>query len=185
MQGRGRNSSGRGRGNGRGRGERRDGTLNKNLNVSADNIPVATPNLVTEVKQEVSSFPITKCPRCHCLPKGVHVRNPLEMASLGLGILGLDIVGSEKTNRHLFRAHYGIDPSGIFAIYLDLKNEYPDVSIDAVILFIAMNWLKCYDTEHCMCSRWGLSEDTIRTKVREYVRKIQGLKSKKVVFISV
>jgi hypothetical protein len=102
------------------------------------------------------------------------------MLCFGLGLMALNLVGWETTNKTRFRAHYGIGPEGIFAMYSDLKQIRDDVVIDCCSLLMAMNFLKCYETEPCMASRWGLPEEKTRIKVREYVRFIQQMKNEKV-----
>lgn len=120
------------------------------------------------------------CPRCNPLPLpgDVNITSSDDMLIFGLGLMALKAVGAAKTNKMRFRAHYGIDPEGIFKMFTDLK-EGRD-SIDPCGLLMAVNFLRCYETELCMASRWGLGEERIRTKVREYVLLIQQLKNEKV-----
>lgn len=94
----------------------------------------------------------------------------------GLQIVGFQRIGNNRTSNDRFRAHYGISAKAILAIYCDLGPA--DTCMKD--LLIAMNWLKCYEVEHCMSSRWKTSEQTLREKVREYVAKIRELKAQKV-----
>ena len=41
--------------------------------------------------------------------------------------------------------------------------------VDLKALFISLNFLFCYETESCMSSQWGLSEETLRNKVKDYI----------------
>ena len=120
------------------------------------------------------------CPRCNPLPPPgeVNITSADDMLIFGLGLMALKAVGSAKTNKIQFRAHYGIDPEGILKVFTDLKEGRE--SIDPCGLLMAVNFLRCYETEPCMASRWGLGEERIRTKVREYVLLIQQLKNEKV-----
>jgi len=102
------------------------------------------------------------------------------MLRFGLGLMAIKVVGSEQTNKTRFRAHYGIGPVGSLAMYNDLKQVRNNVIIDCCSLLMALNFLKCYETEPCMASRWGFPEEKTRIKVREYVRFIQQMKEYKV-----
>ena len=112
------------------------------------------------------------------VPAGLNITSSLEMLRFGLGLLGWEIVDYGATNLFRFRAHYGIDPDGVFSMFQDLMERRGEA--DPFNLLMAMNFLKCYQTEPCMASRWRLQEATIRIKVREYVRHIQELKETKV-----
>lgn len=128
-----------------------------------------------------------RCPLCdHVIlpaPADVTITSPDDMFRFGLAVLGWDTIIGVSLDR--FRAHYGIDPEGMFAMFNDLKEQEqelePGVSTDPFCLLMAMNHLRCYDTEHCMAGRWRLQEATIRVKVRKYIFRIQQLKEKKVV----
>ena len=171
-------SQGFGRGRGRGHVFRRAPTI----------IPVVVPPHVAAVndpllQQQHVPFVSPRCPRCSRLPLPgeVNIGSADEMLRFGLGLMALTSVGAEATNKTRFRAHYGIGPEAIFAMYNELRQMRDDLVVDCCSLLMAMNFLKCYETEPCMASRWGLSEERIRIKVpREYVRFIQQMKIEKV-----
>jgi hypothetical protein len=96
--------------------------------------------------------------------------------TFGLQIVGFRRIANNRTSNDRFRAHYGISAKAILAMYLDLGPAETSMKN----LLIALNWLKSYEVEHCMSSRWDASEQTLREKVREYVGKIRALKTQKV-----
>ena len=131
--------------------------------------------------QHQAPFVSPGCPRCNPLPlPGVNIGSADEMLRFGLGLMAVAVVGWETTNKTRFRAHYGISPAGSFALYSDLKQTRNDIVIDCCNLLMALNFLKCYETEPCMASRWGSVEEKTRIKVREYVQFIQEMKVYKV-----
>jgi hypothetical protein len=132
--------------------------------------------------QQQAPFVSPGCPRCNPLPLPgvVNLGSADEMLRFGLGLMAVAVVRWEPTNRTRFRAHYGISPAGSFALYSDLKQIRNDTVIDCCYLLMALNFLKCYETEPCMASRWGFVEEKTRIKVREYVQLIQQMKLYKV-----
>ena len=103
--------------------------------------------------------------------------------SFGLSKVGFGLHRQYSVRRALndarFKAHFGVGAKTVRAIYNDLKKEYP--SCELVYLLLAMNWMKMYDTEHALSGRWDFCEDHLRGKTKEYVRKVQSLKGKKIV----
>ena len=86
-----------------------------------------------------------------------------------------------ELNIDRFKAFYGVGPKIVRIIFDDIRgDEFPQAKLKDILL--AFNWLKLYDTEHVLAGRWGYCEDNIRCKVKEYVRRIQFLKHKKIVF---
>jgi hypothetical protein len=83
-------------------------------------------------------------------------------------------------NIERFKAHYGVEPQVVQAIFGDIKDEFPTFKLDD--FFMTLNWLKLYDTEHVLSGRWGHCEEIVRKKVKECAKKIQHLKEKKIVF---
>jgi hypothetical protein len=132
--------------------------------------------------QPYEPFVSPGCPRCNPipLPEEIIIASADHMLRFGLGLMAIKVVGSEQTNKIRFRAHYGIGPAGSLAMYNDLKQVRNNVVIDCCSLLMALNFLKCYETEPCMASRWGFPEEKTRIKVREYVRFIQQMKEYKV-----
>jgi hypothetical protein len=174
---------GRGRGGGGGRGRRGQGRGHPFLGPAGP---------VVVLQQDVNNPPLLEqqhvpfvspiCPRCNPLPLPgeANISTADEMLLFGLGLMGLRAVGSEHTNNIRFRSHYGIGPKGVFAMFNDLKQLRDNDEVDPCGLLMAMNFLKCYKTEPCMASRWGLPEEKIRLKVREYVQLVQQMKIEKV-----
>lgn len=89
---------------------------------------------------------------------------------------------SDELCMRRFRAHYGIGPSAIKALIADLKRYQPDKPVHLSSLFMAICWLRLYDTEEVMAGRWGFGEQHCREKVRDYVSRIQALKPMKIKF---
>ena len=170
---------GRGRGRGRGRGIIEVPQAAPPIAVL---LPPLPPPAGHQQPHDVFPFFLPKCPLCnHAIlpvPTGLNIASSLEMLRFGLGLMGWEIMDYGATNLTRFRAHYGIDPDGVFVMFQDLKERRGEA--DPFSLLMAMNFLKCYQTEPCMASRWRLQEATIRIKVREYVRHIQELKETKV-----
>jgi hypothetical protein len=81
-----------------------------------------------------------------------------------------------------FRAHYGVGHIAIKALIADLKRYQPDKPIDKTSLFMAIAWLKLYETEEVMAGRWCYGEEYCRNTVREYVSRIRALKGRKISF---
>ena len=164
---------------GRGRGR-----MGRGRGAPAGAIPAAAaPQLaVPPLQIQHVPFVIPLCPRCNPLPLPgeVNIGSADELVCFGLGLMALKVVGSEATNKTRFRAHYGIGPQGVFAMYNDLRQLRGDNLVDCCNLLMALNFLKCYETEPCMASRWGFAEERTRIKVRDYVQFIQGMKVEKV-----
>lgn len=103
----------------------------------------------------------------------------------GLSYVGFDY-SRQKCREALlvrrFRAHYGVGPKAIAAVFSDLKRYQPEKSHDLRCLFMAASWLKLYDTEEIMAGRWQFGEEYCRNTVREYVSRIQQLKPLKISF---
>jgi hypothetical protein len=62
--------------------------------------------------------------------------------------------------------------------FRDLFERYPSLKYRNV--FIAMNWLKTYQTMHVMTAMWGDCEEVIAPMVEEYVEKFASLKESKI-----
>ena len=105
--------------------------------------------------------------------------------SFGLSLVGF---GPERQKcrealcMRRFRAHFGIGPRAIKAMMADMKRYEPNKPIDKTYLFMAMAWLKLYETEEVMAGRWGYGEQHCRETVREYVSRIRALKNAKISF---
>ena len=104
--------------------------------------------------------------------------------------LGLSLAGfgsrrqrcSERLRLRRFRSHYGVGPAAIRALLSDLRRHQPEKVHDLSCLFMAIMWLKLYDTEEVMAGRWNFGEGYCRKTVRDYVLRIQRLKTLKITF---
>ena len=67
-----------------------------------------------------------------------------------------------ELNIERFKAHYGVEPQVVRAIFEDVKDEFPTFNLDD--FFLTLNRLKLYDTEHVLSGRWGHCEETVRKK---------------------
>ena len=117
-----------------------------------------------------------KVPGCLEVPDGSRSRDLLRY---GLSILGFGIERqrcSLELCRDRFRAHYGPCPKAIKTLIALLKEHQSEKEIDIYHLFMALCWLRLYDTEHVMAGRWGFGEKYCRKIVWEYVERVQGLK---------
>jgi hypothetical protein len=85
------------------------------------------------------------------------IRSPDDMLKIGLGLMGWETVGHVLTNIMRFKAHF--ESEGIFAMFYDLKEA--EERTDPRKLLMALNFLKCCETEPCMASRWRLKEATV------------------------
>jgi hypothetical protein len=90
-----------------------------------------------------------------------------------------------KTNAERFRACFGVGHKSIAALLKDLQTtniaearvDEPDLEH----LFLALNYLKTYNTETVLSGWWDFHEDTIRRWTWFYLEKIQALKAEKIV----
>jgi hypothetical protein len=189
FEGGGRGGRGRGGGRRRGRGGRGVDLLDDEAH-NATNPPLP-PAAAGENNHHAlqpvfpAPFVFPKCPLCDhtLLPTrrgsyDLNITSSEDMLRFGLGVMGLETVAYRIANCTRFRAHFGIGPEGIFAMFNGLTAG--GVQTNAFSLLMAMNFLKCYETEPCVASRWRLQESSIRVKIREYVRRIQQLKETKV-----
>ena len=75
------------------------------------------------------------------------------MLALGLLLVGFDNMRQKCREGLLirrFRGHYGVGPSAIKALIADLKRNRHDKLLELDSLFMAISWLKLYDTEEVM-----------------------------------
>ncbi len=108
-----------------------------------------------------------------------------KILSLGLYFVGFNSKRqkcSQRTRLRRFRSHYGVGPDAIAVLLSDLKRLQPEKTHDLKCLFLAINWLKLYDTEEVMAGRWGFGEEYCRNTVKEYISRIQKLNSYKISF---
>jgi hypothetical protein len=87
---------------------------------------------------------------------------------------------SDNLNTRRFRAHYGIGPEAVKALIADLEADGDPVTPKS--LFMAICWLKLYDSEHVMAGRWIYDEKYCRENVFKHLKRIQKLKESKISF---
>ena len=108
-----------------------------------------------------------------------------KMLSFGLSLVGF---GPERQQckddlcMRRFYAHFGLGPKPMKALIADLKEDQPNKPLDKISLFMAITWLRLYETEELMAGWWGFGEKYCREIVRDYVSRIQALKPKKIKF---
>jgi hypothetical protein len=112
--------------------------------------------------------------------------NAKDMLSIGLLLVGFHFSRqdvSHTLNVDRFRSFYGISPEAMLQMYRDLIEHSKENGINVSKFFMAMNWLRLYDTEHVLAARWHLDEQTIRNHVVLVVSEMQKvLKPLKVVW---
>ena len=119
----------------------------------------------------------------------VHVETPSAITEEWMLRTGLTFVGFPPSRQKVrtiqnlsrFKAFYGVGPKALVALHNDLLEEGIG-SLDAKDFFMAISWLRLYDTEHVMAGRWGLSEEIIRNRVKRHTLAIQALKEKKIFY---
>ena len=97
---------------------------------------------------------------------------------------GLSLVGfgedrqkcSKELSLQRFRAHFGVDPKTIKKLVHLLTLYCPGFVVDLMCLFMAICWLRLYETESVMAGRWKRGEKFCRNTVRQYVLEIKKLK---------
>lgn len=147
---------GRGRGRGRGRGTERE----------VENLAVAVGNL--ELNADI-----------------------LELSADDVLKHGLEYVGfgherqskvNKKKNKERFRAFYGIGNDAVAALLKDLQtSESARVkNLNLKHFFLALNFLKTYNTEVVLSGWWDFHEDTVNKWSWFYIEKIQQLKEEKI-----
>lgn len=101
---------------------------------------------------------------------------------------GLSLVGIPKwqtccarLKMRRFRSHFGVGPRAIVALVSDMKRTQ-NKPINLTYLFVAISWLKIYETEEQMAGRWGYGEQHCRETVLDYVKRIQAMKKWKISF---
>jgi hypothetical protein len=112
--------------------------------------------------------------------------SPDDVLKLGLKFVGFNEtrqskVGKKK-NIERFRAFFGIGYAGVAVLLKDLQSsERTRVhKLDLKYFFLALNYLKTYNTELVMSGWWDLHEDTVHQWSWFYIKKIQQLKEEKV-----
>jgi hypothetical protein len=114
--------------------------------------------------------------------------SPEEILKQGLLFVGFSIARQQsvqqKKNEERFRAFFGVWHKAVAALVKDLQtttntNARVD-KIDLKYFFLALYFLKSYDTEIILSGWWGFHEETARTWIWWYLKKIQAMKGEKV-----
>ena len=100
------------------------------------------------------------------------------LAHVGFGLDRQNV--RDRTNDERFSSNYGVGATTLHAVFADLQKEVP--GIKQVDCFMAVNQLKLYLTEHVQAGRWGIDECTFRSRWKDIVKAIAGLKAKKIKF---
>lgn len=107
-----------------------------------------------------------------------------DVLSIGLSFVGFDRDRQARvnlsTNNERFKAHYGIPTLAVAIVYNDMRAEFDDIIMKD--FFMTLNWFKCYDVEHVLAGRWQYCEKYIRERVKDYTKRMQSFKQKKIVF---
>lgn len=85
-----------------------------------------------------------------------------------------------QRNTDRFEAFYGVEPSTILPILMDLKHYYPDITYKYCL--ICFNWLFCYETYPVLSGRWDYCEEKIGGIVIDYVKKLAHIGRLKIIF---
>jgi hypothetical protein len=113
---------------------------------------------------------------------GINTKNISEDKVLSYGLIYANFdelrqKSVDKTeNIRRFRCFYGVEHKAVAALIKDL----PDKDFQLKNLFLALNYLKTYNTETVLSGWWGMSEETVRKWTKHYQQEIQKLKEKKV-----
>jgi hypothetical protein len=83
---------------------------------------------------------------------------------------------NEEKNIERFRCCYGVGHKAIAALIEDL----PDKDFQLKNLFVALNFLKTYNTQTVLSGWWDMDEKTVSKWTKHYQLEIQKLKKKKV-----
>jgi hypothetical protein len=113
------------------------------------------------------------------------VVTPSDILQAGLMYAGFDQARQAKNNEarkiKWFKAFYGIEPTTVFAIFEDIRNDSRK-QVTAKKLLIALNWLFLYDTYPVLSGRWKYSEESIMEWVIHYALLIAKLSREKIVY---
>jgi hypothetical protein len=120
------------------------------------------------------------------------IATPDEILQEGLEIGGFNRQQQQRvkrdTNLRRFRAMYGSNPIVYAQIIEDLQTTHiekarvkqKDISVKKFL--IAMNFLKCYQSEEVRCGKFDVSEKTARKWGWFFSKKVQALKEQKIVW---
>ena len=109
-----------------------------------------------------------------------------QFLQLGLELMGLTVGNVLRSNRNLerFLAIFGTPPEAMVSLWSDLQTTHIVAArvdhIDFKYFMMTFNWLKSYKLLPEMVASFQVCEDTVRTWVWFYVKKIQALKEVKI-----
>ena len=106
-----------------------------------------------------------------------NIFNGQHVLTTGLSLAGFSLIRqnvSAKLNEQRFRVFFGIGSKSASVLFQKVKEKYDDAILDKFMM--ALNWLKLYDPESVLASRWNLSEETLRVNIRSYIKHIASLK---------
>jgi len=83
---------------------------------------------------------------------------------------------NKDKNIERFRCCYGVGHKAVVALIKDL----PDKDFQLKNLFLALNFLKTYNTQTALSGWWDMSEETVGKWTKHFQVEIQKLKEKKV-----
>jgi hypothetical protein len=112
---------------------------------------------------------------------GARIYNEENVLALGLELVGFPPhrqMTAKTLKLRRFRSFFGVGPKALAELCHDLSRS--TAHFDNTFLFLAVNFLCGYDTEHVLAGRWGFGEEKIRNSCRSYVKFIQALKERKV-----
>lgn len=116
--------------------------------------------------------------------KEIHTLNGMEVLAAGLSYVGFSTARQKRVNLNCnverFKSFYGIPPTTVAPVLLDLRADNPDLTYKLALM--AMNWLFLYPTYPVLAGIWGYCEKFIGANVIGYAKKIQKLCEKKIKF---
>jgi hypothetical protein len=114
--------------------------------------------------------------------------SPIQMLRRGLRLLGIDRRiqdrRGKKANVTNFKSHYGIHPNQASTVWKEIiDNEYlGEEEANLKSFFMALNFLRCYDTEDVRATRFREDKRAMRAHTWSWIQKISNLKASKIKF---
>lgn len=99
------------------------------------------------------------------------IYSPRAFFLLGTGLLGL-----QSMDDRVFRAHFGCCPEVCSILWQRISRERTDGKAMPYHLLWTLNFLKAYDSEDVLATRFGTTRNTIRKWIWTILRKICRLK---------
>jgi hypothetical protein len=114
--------------------------------------------------------------------------SPSQMLRRGLKLINISRQVQNRrgmtANVLLFKQHYGIHPNQASTVWKDIVDDgaLNEETVNLKSFFMALNFLRCYDTEGIRATRFGEDAKRMRSKVWAWISKIAALKAKKIKF---